>query len=286
MHSKSSGKRLRSRVSFRPWIALCIPLFLYITASVNCEPDVNSSPIEDISFEVVALNAEDSLSSAGPDAYKTVDVFVYVINRDDDRLSVSLFIDSELIDTEDISKDNELKFGSYPLTPGPHSFKISWWDDDTKTGYNAENIEDIISEGSVILYTSNNQEPEKFEVSVNIRNEDDKNLDAYLYIDGEYEKRKDVKKESTTDFGEFDLEEGIHEFRVMWQDPDTGIEYEKRKTVSVDGKEVVVFYAPKGIVFKSDSDIIKKSSTEAERSTASTSSVEAVSDNKSSTSNK
>jgi len=177
---------------------------------------------------------------------------VYVFNNDDDTLSISLFIDSELKDTEDVSKEKEKKFGNYELDAGSHRFKITWWDDDTKKTHDEELVATVEEETAVTLYTTQNKEPEEFEVNVMLRNENQEDLEAYLYIDGEYEKQKSAKKESTTDFGKFDLEEGTHELAVRWQDPQTNIEYEKRKTVRVDGKDVVTFYAPQGMTFESD----------------------------------
>lgn len=177
---------------------------------------------------------------------------VYVFNNDDDTLSISLFIDSELKDTEDVSKEKEKKFGNYDLEAGSHRFKITWWDDDTKKTHDEELVATVEEETAITLYTTQNKEPEEFEVNVMLRNENSEDLEAYLYIDGEYEKQKSAKKESTTDFGKFDLEEGTHGLAVRWQDPQTNIEYEKRKTVRVDGKDVVTFYAPQGMTFESD----------------------------------
>ncbi len=177
---------------------------------------------------------------------------VYVFNKDDDKLSVSLFIDSELKDTKDVYKEKEVKFGTYPVEEGPHKLEISWWDDDTKKSYVEERVEEIYSEKAVTLYTTENKEPEEFEVRVLVRNENEDELDVYLYIDDEYEKQKEVKKKSTADLGKYDLEVGVHEFSVRWQDPETKIEYEKRKTVNVDGKDVVTFYAPKGVFFETE----------------------------------
>lgn len=194
-------------------------------------------------------NEEEEEEEAEPTMAEAV---VYVFNNDDDTLSVSLFIDSELKDTEDVSKDKEKKFGNYELEAGSHSFKITWWDDDTKKTHEEGLAATVEEETAVTLYTTQNKEPEEFEVNVMLRNENSEDLDAYLYIDGEYEKQKSAKKESTTDFGKFDLEEGTHELAVRWQDPQTNIEYEKRKTVRVDGKDVVTFYAPRGMTFESD----------------------------------
>lgn len=186
---------------------------------------------------------------------------VYVFNNDDDTLSISLFIDSELEGTEDVSKEKEKKFGNYELLAGSHNFKISWWDDDTKKTYQEVQVVEIEETTAVTLYTTQNKEPEEFEVSVMLRNDNTEDLDAYLYIDDEYEKQKTAKKESTTDFGKFDLEEGTHELAVRWQDPETNIDYEKRKTIRVDGTDVITFYAPKGMTFDIEEVAASKTTT-------------------------
>jgi len=202
---------------------------------------------------------------------------VYVFNKDNDKLSISLLIDSELKDTKDVSKEKEVKFGIYPVEAGPHKFEISWWDDDTKKSYVEERVEEIYSEKAVTLYTTENKEPEEFEVRVLVRNENEDELDVYLYIDDEYEKQKEVKKTSTADLGKYDLEVGVHEFSVRWQDPETMIEYEKRKTVNVNGKDVVTFYAPKGVFFETE---VEKPVTRTTSSKTYTTSLVSVSDSK------
>lgn len=175
---------------------------------------------------------------------------VYVFNRDDDTLSVSLFIDSQLKSTEEISRDREKKFGNYPLEAGPHTFKITWWDDDTKKIHQEEVVAVVERLTPVTLYTTRNTGPEKFDINVMLRNDNKEDLEAYLYINGEYERLRTAKKESTTDLGKFSIEEGTHVLAVRWQDPATKIEYENRKTVRVEGKTVVTFYAPRGMDFE------------------------------------
>jgi hypothetical protein len=179
------------------------------------------------------------------------DVHVYVNNQDDDRLEVTFLVDSELKETTDVSSKSETKLGEYALMPGEHSFKLSWRDEDTKKSYEEEIVQQINSSTSIILYTTKNDAPEKYEVSVKVENENDKSLDAYLYVDDNLEKSKEVPKDSTADFGEISLEEGIHDLCLRWSDPETKIEYEKSKKVNVKGDDAVIFYAPKGVTFES-----------------------------------
>jgi len=178
------------------------------------------------------------------------DVHVYVSNKDNERLKISLFIDSELMDTKELSSDSELKINSYPLSRGPHRFKVTWWDEDVKRSFEMEELKDIQNETSVNLYTYPHEAPEMFDVSVKLTNENRNDLEAYLYVDDSFEKSKEVGKDSTSDLGTLKLEEGVHNLSVRWRDKDTTIEYEKAKKISVIRDDAVVFYAPQGITFE------------------------------------
>ena len=227
------------------------------SSSEDAATEIDPSETNETGTLADADEIKEELEAAEPTMAEAV---VYVFNNDDDTLSVSLFIDSELKDTEDVSKDKEKKFGNYQLEAGSHRFKISWWDDDTKKTHQEDLVATVEEETAITLYATQNKEPEEFEVNVMMRNENQEDLEAYLYIDGEYEKQKTAKKDSTTDFGKFDLEEGTHELAVRWQDSETNIEYEKRKTVRVDGKDVITFYAPKGMTFESEEEKEKAAS--------------------------
>jgi len=189
------------------------------------------------------------------------DVHVYVINKDNERLKVSLFIDFELKDTKELSSDSELKINSYPLLKGPHLFKITWWDEDVKRSYETQELKDIQNETSINLYASNHEAPEKFEISVKLINENSHDLEAFLYVDDSFEKSKEVSKDSTSELGTIKLEEGVHNLSVRWQDRDTKIEYEKTKKITVTRDDVLVFYAPQGISFEA-----KQSAPQSEKS--------------------
>jgi len=179
-----------------------------------------------------------------------IPVHVYITNNDNEKLDVSLFIDSELIDRKSISSGSDQKIDSYPLVKGRHTFKITWWDEDVKSSFEVEDVENITAETSVNLYTTLNEEPEEFEITVNLVNENSQELEAFLYADGSFEKSKNVGKESSAELGTIELKEGIHNLSVRWQDDDTRIEYEKTKKLIVKRDEVVIFYAPKGVSFE------------------------------------
>lgn len=237
----------------------------------------NQSDSASASASNESINQSENAKFGGP-----YNVHVYVSNKDDDSLDVSLFIDSELKDTKSISSDAESKFDSYPLPAGSHNFKITWWDEDVKKSCEAEETVDVRGDTSANLYTTANDEPEEFDLSVTLTNENSKDLDAYLYVDDSFEKNKEVSKESTSDFGTISLEEGMHNLSVRWRDADTKIEYEKKKKVTISKDDAVVFYVPAGISFdaqesrstddETTSDAATSDSTESSDNTAPSSS--------------
>lgn len=281
MSGNGSRQRIGSATSFVSQALILILLLVPIQGVGDLEADVYGEisfvePPEPASPEEVAVGSEEVVAASeevgSPETGRSggsgvdeefedgeedgeatiAEAVVYVFNRDDDTLSVSLFIDSQLMGTEDISKDKEKKFGEFPLKTGPHTFKITWWDDDTKKTHQEEIVALVEGVTAVTVYTTRNTAPEKFDVNVMLRNDNKEDLEAYLYINGEYERLKTAKKESTTDLGKFSIEEGTHILAVRWQDPATKIEYENRKTVRVEGKTVVTFYAPKGMTFETE----------------------------------
>ena len=198
--------------------------------------------------------APSNLTEGNTSAKEGIPVHVYITNNDNEKLDVSLFIDSELIDRKSISSGADQKIDSYPLEKGSHTFKISWWDEDVKSSFEVEETKDITAETSVNLYTTLNEEPEEFEITVNLVNENSRELEAFLYADGSFEKSKKVGKESSAELGKIKLKEGIHNLSVRWQDDDTRIEYEKTKKLMVKRDEVVIFYAPKGVSFEAKNE--------------------------------
>jgi len=199
------------------------------------------------SYQSNLSNLSSTNESLNQSAY---DVHVYVTNKDNERLKISLFIDFELKDSKELASDSELKIDSYQLSKGSHLFKITWWDEDVKRSYETQELKDIQNETSINLYTSNHEAPEKYEILVKLTNENSNDLEAFLYVDDSFEKSKEVSKDSTSELGTIKLEEGVHNLSVRWQDRDTKIEYEKNKKITVTRDDVLVFYAPQGISFE------------------------------------
>jgi hypothetical protein len=218
-------------------------------------------------------NLSDSSSANAAQNQSTYDAHVYVSNKDNERLKVSLFIDSELKDSKELASDSELKIDSYSLPKGPHLFKITWWDEDIKSSFEMEELKDIQKETSINLYTTNHEAPEKYDILVKLVNENSNDLEAFLYADDSFEKSKEVSKDSTSELGTIKLEEGVHNLSVRWQDRNTRIEYEKSKKITVTRDDVLVFYAPQGVSFEAKPSAVlatEKTPIRDEKVTAST----------------
>lgn len=244
-------------------------IWLVIPQAVLCDEENTSfGPLS--SAESILSDLSPANESLNQSAY---DVHVYVSNKDNERLKVSLFIDFELKDTKELSSDSELKIDSYPLSRGPHLFKITWWDEDVKRSYETQELKNIQNETSITLYTLNHEAPEKFEISVKLTNENSNNLEAFLYVDDSFEKSKEVSKDSTSELGTIKLEEGIHNLSVRWQDRDTKIEYEKAKKITVTRDDALLFYAPQGISFEAKQSALQSEKAVYSRETKETTSL-------------
>jgi hypothetical protein len=155
-----------------------------------------------------------------------------VKNLDDDKLTVFLYIDGNYIDDKDVSSGSTKEYSTYKLQEGPHTFKIKWYDHDTKQEH--EKIEERSVSGDtdvVVLYTVEHADKDtKISARVYVKNNDDDPVDVYLYIDDTYKKYETIEAEDTCDYEEtgyeFDEEES-HTFKIRWIDPDTDVEYEK-----------------------------------------------------------
>jgi hypothetical protein len=196
-----------------------------------------------------ASETSDANTTASQSAGKA-EVAVYVYNDDDDSLDVSLYIDSVPKGKADVSKGEEETFGNFTLDQGIHRFKIIWKDEDTEKVYESEIKKEINGDDVVSLYTTGHSEPEEYDLTASVKNENDKRINAYLYIDGIYEDSQEVSEESTDDFSSASIEEGVHDVSLKWLDPYTNDQYEKTKRVTIEGDSAVVFVAGKGTSFQ------------------------------------
>mgnify|MGYP001107443882 CR=1 FL=1 len=227
---------------------LSIIIINQISTAIENETEEDSDLLDGNSSN---LTEDESFAADRSVENEELTVHVYVTNNDNERLKVSLFIDSKLIDSKEIKSNSEEKIDSYSLSPGPHSFKITWWDEDIKQSMEMEETREIYEETAINLYTTLHDEPDKYEITVNLVNDNPHDLKAFLYVDGKFEKSKDAKKESSTELGSVKLEEGVHNLSVRWQDTKTRIEYEKERKITVRQDEAVLFYAPAGVSFQS-----------------------------------
>ncbi len=180
---------------------------------------------------------------------KKAEVATYVYNDDDDSLDVSLYIDSVPKGKATVSKGEQQTFGNFSLTLGFHRFKIVWEDPSPKKVYESEQNEEIKGDDAVILYTTEHREPEEHDLTVSVKNENDKKTTAYLYIDGIYESDKEISESSTDDFSSVSVKEGTHDISLKWLDPYTNDEYEVKKRITIEGDANVIFVASKGTSF-------------------------------------
>lgn len=194
-----------------------------------------------------AVNVSDHWNHTGGEESSAA--HVYVFNRDDDRLRVALFIDGEFVDSREVSSESEAEFGIYNLE-GEHSFTITWWDEDTRKSYETSVVMVVKNATPVTLYTEKNDAPEKFYLTVLVKNDNERDLDVCLYIDDKFERCTNAKKSSMTEAGKIKLERGMHNISVHWRDPETEIEYRKSRRVDLIRDDAVVLYAPKGVAFK------------------------------------
>ncbi|MDD1762677.1 MAG: hypothetical protein LUQ59_10655, partial [Methanothrix sp.] len=197
-----------------------------------------------------ASETSDANTAASQNAAKKAEVAAYVYNDDDDSLDVSLYIDSVPKGKADVSKGEEETFGNFTLDQGIHRFKIIWKDEDTDKVYESEIKKEINGDDAVSLYTTGHSEPEEYDLTASVKNENDKSINAYLYIDGIYEDSQEISEESTDDFSSASIEEGIHDVSLKWLDPYTNDQYEKTKRVTIEGDSAVVFVAGKGTSFQ------------------------------------
>jgi len=181
---------------------------------------------------------------------RKAEVAAYVYNDDDDSLDVSLYIDSVPKGKADVSSGEEETFGNFSLDQGIHRFKIIWKDEDTEKLYESEIKKDIKGDDAVSLYTAGHNEPEEYDLTVSVKNENDREITAYLYVDGIYQDSQDISEESTDDFSSASVEEGVHDVSFKWLDPYTNDQYEKTKRVAVEGDSAVIFVASIGTSFQ------------------------------------
>ena len=190
------------------------------------------------------IDANVTIDSKAPPPQNKTDTTVFVKNLDDDKLTVFLYIDGNYINDKDVSSGYTKEYSTYELVEGPHTFKIKWYDHDTKQEH--EKIEEHSVSGEsdvVVLYTVEHADKDtKISARVYVKNNDDDPADVFLNIDGKYKKYETIEAGDTCDYEEdgyeFDEKES-HTFMIRWIDPDTDIEYEKITRQYIDTAESV-----------------------------------------------
>ena len=193
------------------------------------------------------IDANVTINSEAPQALSDTDTTVFVKNLDDDKLTVFLYIDSNYIDDKDVSAGSTKEYSTYKLVEGPHTFKIKWYDHDTKQEH--EKIEERNVSGDtdvVVLYTVEHADKDtKISARVYVKNNDDDPVDVFLYIDDTYKEYETIEADDTCDYEdagyEFDEAES-HTFKILWRDPDTAVVYEKLTRKYIKSEESITMY--------------------------------------------
>ena len=80
----------------------------------------------------------------------------------------------------------------------------------------------------------------EYAVTVYVKNIDDDRLDIHLLIDGADEGFGSVSSGRAENYGDYDLEEGVHRFTIRWFDTDTGELYEKIEEHNITGATTIM----------------------------------------------
>ncbi|MHC1575142.1 MAG: cohesin domain-containing protein [Candidatus Methanogasteraceae archaeon] len=199
---------------------------------IGVDSNTGITNIETDRLPINWIDANVTINSEAPQSLSDTDTTVFVKNLDDDKLTVFLYIDGNYIDDKDVSSGSTKEYSTYKLVEGPHTFKIKWYDLDTKTEH--EKVEERSVSGDtdvVVLYTVEHaDEDTEISARVYVKNNDDDPVDVFLHIDGTYKKCETIEAGDTCDYEEdgyeFDEKES-HTFEIKWIDPDTDVEYEK-----------------------------------------------------------
>jgi len=195
--------------------------------------------------DIVCIGGPSS-SEDGPEAKVTI----FVENRDDDDLTVYLYIDGDYEKCKEIKDESHVEYcDGRRLTEGVHTFEIRWHDYDTDKDYVKTEERSVSGTTAVTLRTDEHTEDDdKISAHVYVKNLDDDDLDVYLYIDEAYKKYKSVSSGSVGDYGEYEFEkdeDALHSFRIEWSDSGTGEDYEKVTRSYITGEEAVTLYIDK-----------------------------------------
>ncbi len=80
----------------------------------------------------------------------------------------------------------------------------------------------------------------EYTVTVYVKNIDDDRLDIHLLIDGDDCGFESISSDRAENYGDYDLEEGVHRFTIRWFDTDTGELYEKIEEHNITGATTIM----------------------------------------------
>ncbi|MEA1868924.1 MAG: cohesin domain-containing protein, partial [Euryarchaeota archaeon] len=212
----------------------------------------------DGSAEEMTAKWENGIVCIGHLSLPDANVTIFVENRDDDDLSVELFIDGDFEKQYEIKKDaNETYYEGLILPGGLHAFKIEWYDHDTTEDYVKTEDHSVSGTTAVTLMTdkhteddnnstgSNTSTPDaqdtpEAKVTIFVENRDDDDLFVKLSIDGDFEKQYEISDGDNEKYCDGRrLSGGRHTFTIEWHDHDTNEDYVKTEEHSVSGTTAI-----------------------------------------------
>lgn len=178
---------------------------------------------------------------------------IYMINEYHQVVDTILYIDGEYKDVEYVPPDAwKYHHGDYELSDGTHTFRISWVD---LSDYKAREYEisGYIRAGGTapITLTVGNGEsaptpeptptatPSTGTVEVYVNNECDEEIYIYLDIDNYYYTCTELVPSGSSNyhFGNYELSEDVHVFKIEWIDYESGEDDEAETTEYISAGE-------------------------------------------------
>jgi hypothetical protein len=157
---------------------------------------------------------------------------IYMINEYHQVVDTILYIDGEYKDVEYVPPDAwKYHHGDYELSDGTHTFRISWVD---PSDYQAREYEisGYIRAGGtapITLTVGNGEsaptlEPTTGTVEVYVNNECDEEIYIYLDRDNYYYTSTELVPSGSSNyhFGNYELSEDVHVFKIEWTDYESG----------------------------------------------------------------
>lgn len=167
---------------------------------------------------------------------------VYVLNKDDDTLFVTLYINQQKKGGRTIASNDTVRVRRfYSMTPGTYDIKIRWrepdkneWHEKTQEITVGEGENEVTLETDEIIYKHVFTKPNSA-IDIYVENVDDDDLWVSVYVDTGFA-IKYIKSGTYRHIKNFDkLHQGGHRVKMKWMDPDV-MGWQEREFVIYLGK--------------------------------------------------